>query len=129
MPAKKDQMAMGTRMQRWYANYNPERIQEQMEKFRPMYVAHAMAQFARQEKFEVCVKQVLNEAGIPVIHVVPYLCFGREVGKLKTKYSGDTLSREVAVKIGKWVARTLNEDLLWKVAADVYSVRRLQPSA
>lgn len=124
MPAKKEPTAMSPRMQRWYANYSPERIREQMEQFRPMYAAHAMAQFARLEEMEVRVKQVLNAAGIPVIHVVPYLCYGREVWKLKNRYSGETLSREVGVKAAKWIARTLSEDLLWKIAGEIFNVQR-----
>lgn len=129
MATKKDQMPMSTRMERWYANYSPERIKEQMEKFRPMYAKHAETQFADLEQMEVRVKHVLNVAGIPVIHVVPYLCFAREVWKLQKRYHFTTLSREVAVKVGKWVARTLSEDLLWLIAGQVFDIGRPEPEA
>lgn len=70
------------------------------------------------------VRQVCNSAGVPTIHIGYYLRFGRGVWSLAIKrgVSGDTLAKEVALRVAMWRGRGLKEAVLRAIHRDVFNV-------
>ncbi|MEO0082317.1 MAG: hypothetical protein ABIL25_08515 [candidate division WOR-3 bacterium] len=112
----------GDRTARWNLKYDPNRIKEITEAGKPTYLQHASAIYAELAEMEVAVKQVLNAEGVSVSAVPDYLCFGREMWAKSGRYSGETLAREAATLIGKWVARGLTQSVLETIRTQVFNV-------
>lgn len=72
---------------------------------------------------ELQVKQVCDGAGVSVIELPFYLCFGRECfGKIRKDISGETLAIEVALLIAKWTGRGLTSAVLQGIRTDVFNI-------
>jgi hypothetical protein len=111
------------RMAQWNLKFDPERIKVITEQGKATWQAHAEAKFTDIYEMEVSVKQEMSRFPVSVALVPMYLCFGREMWKASKHHTGEILSREASVKIAKWVARDLNEEVLTQVCTQVFNVR------
>jgi len=111
------------RIANWNAKYNTERIKATLDDKRPAMLASVTAVFPMITAMELQVKQVCDGAGVATIQYPFYLNFGREIWALTRKeVSGESLAKEAAVLIAKWVARGLTSAVLQSIRTDVFSV-------
>ena len=111
------------RIAKWNAKYDTTRVKAILDEMRPTMLANVTAVFPMITAMELQVKQVCDGAGVPTIQYPFYLCFGREMWALARKdISGESLAKEAAVLIAKWVARGLTSAVLQSIRTDVFSV-------
>ena len=82
-------------------------------------------------EYALQVRQACNSAGVPIIYVVFYLRYGREVWSLIVQrgHSGKTLATEVALRVEKWKHLGLSEAVLRAIHFDVFNVPIPAPGA
>ena len=75
-------------------------------------------------EYALQVRQACNSAGVPIIYIVYYLRYGREVWSLvvQRRHTGNTLAMEVAIKVAKWKFLGLNEAVLQAIHFNVFNV-------
>jgi len=84
---------------------------------------HVTAVVPMLTAMELQVKQVCDGSGVPTIQYPFYLCFGREIWSLTRKEtSGESLAKEAATLVAKWVARGLTQSVLQAIRSDVFNV-------
>jgi len=111
------------RIENWDAAYDTTTIKTKLDKKRPKMLEHVSAVQPMLAAMELQVKQVCDGAGVSVIQLPFYLCFGREMWALTRKdISGETMSKEAAVQVAKWKARGLTEAVLQAIRTDVFNV-------
>jgi len=111
------------RIENWNTKYNLERVNAILTEKRPKMLEHATSVVASMTAMELQVKQVCDGIGVPTIQYPFYLNFGRELWALSRKeVSGESLAKEAAVLIAKWVARGLTSAVLQSIRTDVFSV-------
>ncbi len=111
------------RIARWTVKTSPERVKATLEELRPTMLANMQAVFPELVMVEAQVKQVLDGKGVPTIQYPFYLSFGRELWRLqRQEISGDSLSREVAVLMTKWVGRGLAQPVLEAIRNQVFTI-------
>ena len=111
------------RIANWNAKYDTTRIKATLDVKRADMLANVSAVFPMIAAMELQVKQVCDGAGVPTIQYPFYLNFGRELWALSRKeVSGESLAKEAAVLIAKWVARGLTSAVLQSIRTDVFSV-------
>ena len=66
---------------------------------------------------------MLDQEAVSVIQYPFYLDFGREMWRLKRQnLSGDSLAKEAATMIGKWVSPGLTQAVLETIRTQVFDV-------
>ena len=111
------------RIANWDVKYNTTRIKEVLDEKRPSMLAHVQSVFPDIYAMETQVKQTIDAEGVSIIQYAYYLSFGREVWALQRKgVSGESLAKEVATLIAKWVSRGLGQSVLEAVRTQVFNV-------
>jgi len=111
------------RIAKWNVKYNTERIKATLDEMRPTMLQNVTAVFPMITAMELQVKQVCDGSGVPTIQYPFYLNFGREIWALTRKeVSGESLAKEAATLIAKWVARGLTQSVLQAIRSDVFNV-------
>jgi hypothetical protein len=110
------------RIAQWALKYDAGRVAQLIELGKPRYQQNAAVAFSELYDIEQRTKEQMNGHAIPVSLVTSYLCFAREVWKAQSRHHGELLAREVAVKVAKWKARILDEDILWEIARKVFDI-------
>jgi len=116
------------RIAKWDAKFNTERIKGSLDDQRARMLSNVQSVFPQIESMETQVKQVLDMQGISTAEYANYLAFGREIWRLKRMgASGDSLAREVAALLGKWVARGKTQAILETIRTQVFDVSAPTP--
>ncbi len=116
------------RIAKWNAKYNTERMKATLDEMRPGMYQRVQAVFPELTAMELEVKQVLDLAGVPTRDYPSYLCFGREIwARIRKEMSGESLAKEVAVLMAKWVARNLVQAVLQTIRTGVFNVSAPSP--
>jgi len=111
------------RIEKWDAKFDTTTIKTTLDKMRPKMLEHVSAVTPMIAAMELQVKQVCDGKGVPTIQYPFYLCFGREVWSLiRKEISGESLAKESATLIAKWVARGLTQSVLQAIRTDVFNV-------
>ncbi|MEO0080406.1 MAG: hypothetical protein ABIK44_07010 [candidate division WOR-3 bacterium] len=111
------------RIGKWNLKFNTERIKATLDEMRPNMLANVQAVVPLLVTMETEVKQVLDSEGVPTIDYPFYLAFGREMWRLQRQgLSGDSLAKETAVLITKWVGRGLSLAVLEAIRTQVFNV-------
>jgi len=111
------------RVQKYDAKYSPANLTRDLTAMLPKMTARFSAVTPELVASETAVKQVLDSSGVSTITYPYYLCFGREMWALQDKeISGESLAKEAAVLIAKWVARGLTQAVLQAIRSDVFGV-------
>jgi len=114
----------GDRAWKWGMKYTAEHVADLINRTKPKMQEHVNAAFNELVDFELATKDLLNHHPVSVTEIPGYLCFTREMWKAKNKYAGKVLCRETGVKIAKWQARGLDDDIMWDIAFNIYNVER-----
>ncbi len=113
----------GKRIESWDTKYDTTRIKAIVDAKRPKMLEHVSAVYTSIALMETQVKQVLDGSGVAFIMYPFYLNFGRELwSKSRKEMSGESLAKEAAVLIAKWVARGLTQAVLQAIRTDVFNV-------
>jgi hypothetical protein len=116
------------RIAKWNAKFNTERIKATLDTMRPDMYASVQAVFPELTAMELQVKQVLDLAGVPTKDYPSYLAFGREIwARIRKEMSGESLAKEVAVLLAKWVARGCVQAVLQTIRTGVFNVSAPTP--
>ncbi len=111
------------RVENWNEKYNLERVNAILTEKRPKMLEHVGSVVVLMAGMEMQVKQVCDGAGVSIIQYPFYLCFGREMWALTRKdISGESMAKEAATLIAKWVARGLTQAVLQAIRTDVFNV-------
>ncbi len=110
------------RLDKWDAMFSGDVVSTKLAGYKEKMREQLAAIFPQQESLENEVKLILAEAGTSTIMNPSYINFGREVYKLKLKFSGGQLLNAVNVVMNKWVARGLNQDILEKIRNTVFTI-------
>ena len=111
------------RIENWNEKYNLERVNAILTEKRPKMLEHVSAVYVSLASMESQVKQTCDASGVSTIQYPFYLCFGREMwSKLQKEMSGESLAKEAAVLIAKWVARGLTQPVLQAIRSEVFNV-------
>ncbi len=111
------------RIANWDAGFDTAAAKAKLDKKRADMLARVQSKFVALTSMETQVKQVCDGSGVPTIQYPFYLCFGRELWSLQDKeVSGESLAKEAAVLIAKWVARGLTQAVLQAIRTDVFNV-------
>ena len=111
------------RIDNWNTKYNLERVNAILTEKRPKMLQNVSSAVPLIAAMELQVKQVCDGKGVPTIQYPFYLCFGREMWALIRKdISGESLAKEAATLIAKWVARGLTQSVLQAIRTDVFNV-------
>jgi len=111
------------RIENWDAKFDTAAIKATLDKKRPKMLEHVSSVVPLMTAMELQVKQTCDAAGVPTIQYPFYLCFGREIWALTRKdISGESLAKEAATLIAKWVARGLTQSVLQAIRTDVFNV-------
>ena len=117
------------RIAKWNAKFNTERIKAILDEMRPAMLASVTFVFPLLAAMELQVKQTLDAKGVSIIQYPFYLNFGREMWRLKRmEVSGDSLAKEAATLIGKWVSRGLTQAVLEAIRSQVFDVAAPLPT-
>ena len=113
----------GKRIQNWDTKFDTTRIKAIIDAKRPKMLEHVDAVYTSIALMETQVKQAIDAEGVSTITYPFYLCFGREMwSKLRKEMSGDSLAKEAAVLIQKWVGRGLTLSVLELIRTQVFNV-------
>ena len=111
------------RIAKWNAKFNTERIKGTLDDSRERMYTNVQAVFPQITSMEEQVKQVLDSSGISTSFYGLYLDFGRQMWSLERRgVSGDSLAKEAATLIGKWVSRGLTAAILETIRSQVFNV-------
>ena len=110
------------RLDKWDAMFSGDVVSTKLAGYKEKMREQLAAIFPQQESLENEVKLILAEAGTQTIMNPSYINFGREVYKLKLKFSGGQLLNAVNVGMNKWVARGLDQDILEKIRNTVFTI-------
>jgi len=110
------------RLDKWDAMFSGDVVSTKLAGYKEKMREQLAAIFPQQESLENEVKLILAEAGTSTIMNPSYINFGREVYKLKLKFSGGQLLNAVNVVMNKWVARGLDQDILEKIRNTVFTI-------
>lgn len=111
------------RVWKWDLKYTSENVAKMIDKTKGVMLEHVTSTFNDLVRYEMATKTMLNSQPVSVTEIAPYLCFSRELWKVKKKYAGQLLARECNARVEKWAARNLRRDVLWAIAFEVYTVR------
>jgi len=112
------------RIDSWNRKYNAKFLTEVVEQGKPRWLENVNIQFKELARIEVRAKQELScEPGV-VGRVAQYLCFVREGWKVWRTMSGPLASAEMSARIAKWTVRTLDPDIMWRLAFNLFSIQR-----
>jgi len=106
----------------WLAKTDPKRVFEILEQLRTDMSRRHEYEQALLYASELKARQCLNTANVPTMLYIFYLNFAREVYRLKKRFAGDSLEREVNVLLEKWVARTLDRTVLERIRYEVMTI-------
>jgi hypothetical protein len=110
------------RMERWRVKTDPDRVCERLKGLRQAMDRRQEAQQTFLVEIETRAKQVLDSANVPTILYPFYLNFAREIYSRRMRFSGSSLAREVEVLLEKWVARTLDRQVLERIRDETFAV-------
>ncbi|MGC8797843.1 MAG: hypothetical protein ACP5PK_04155 [candidate division WOR-3 bacterium] len=110
------------RIETWQVKTEPDAVRERLVRLRESMTRRYIQEMSRLVEMETRVKQVLDSADIPSISYPFYLDFAREVYSRQRRLAGESLRREVAVLLYKWVLRELKPEILERVRDEVLSV-------
>ncbi len=110
------------RIEKWRVKTRPERVCATLKDMRGSMERNTEAAQALLVAIETRAKQVLNSADVPTILYPFYLNFAREIFSRMLKFSGPSLVREVNVLLEKWVARTLDRQVLERIRDEAFAV-------
>ena len=110
------------RLEKWDAMLSGDVLSTRVAGYKGKMREQLAAIFPMQEEVENQVKLILAEAGTSTIMNSFYINFGREVYKLKLRFSGGQLLNAVNVVMNKWVARGLDQDILEKIRNTVFTI-------
>jgi hypothetical protein len=110
------------RIAMWEAKVAGEAQSVVMGRVKAIAFAEVQNRFPEIVDMENGVKDVLEEASLPTIMFPPYLCAGRQMYRLKRKFSGGTLLKEVDNIINNWITRGLDEDVLDKIRDTIFTL-------
>ena len=111
------------RIANWNEKYNLERVNAVLTEKRPTMLQNMSSVVPLMTAMELQVKQTCDAAGVSVIQYPFYLCFGREIWALTRKdISGESMAKEAATLIAKWVARGLTQSVLQAIRSEVFNV-------
>jgi hypothetical protein len=111
------------RIRKWDAKYDSTRLKNDIDKMRPDMLASVTFVFPLLDAMEQQVKQTLDAKGVSIIQYPFYLNFGREMWHLRRiNLSGESLAKEAATLIGKWVSRGLTQAVLEAIRSQVFDV-------
>lgn len=72
---------------------------------------------------DLAVKQICDGAAVATIQYPFYLAFGRELLRLQlAEISGDSLAKEAAILLAKWVARGLTQAVLADIRSQGFNI-------
>ncbi len=110
------------RMERWRVKTDPDKVCERLKGLRQAMDRRQEAQQTFLVEIETRAKQVLDSANVPTILYPFYLNFAREIYSRRMRFSGSSLAREVEVLLEKWVARTLDRQVLERIRDEAFAV-------
>ena len=111
------------RAQKYDAKYTPANLTRDLTVLLPKMTARFTAVTPNLVMMETQVKQVCDGSGVPTIQYPYYLNFGRELWALtRREISGESLAKEAAILIAKWVARGLTQAVLQAIRSEVFAV-------
>jgi len=110
------------RLDKWDAMLSGDVLSTKVAGYKDKMREQLSAIFPMQEEVENQVKLILAEAATPTIMNPFYINFGREVYKLKLRFSGGQLLNAVDIVMNKWVGRGLDRDTLEKVRNTVFTI-------
>jgi hypothetical protein len=130
--AKKGGGIMGVRpasrrLDKWDAMFSGDVVSTKLAGYKDKMREQLAAIFPQQEMIENEVKLVLAEAGTSTIQNPFYINFGREVYKLKLKFSGAQLLNVVDIVVNKWVGKGLDRDTLEKIRNTIFTIAAPAP--
>ena len=108
------------RLDKWDAMFTGDVVSTKLAAYKDKMREQLATIFPEQEALENEVKLILAEAGTPTILNPGYLNFGRQVLKLAKKFSGAQLLNAVDVVLNKWVANSLDRDILERIRNTVF---------
>jgi hypothetical protein len=115
------------RISRWKVKADPDKVAALLRELKDDMTRRQEFEQARLFLTEVKARQVLDSANVPTILYVFYLNFAREIHNRAKRFSGPSLRREVDVLLEKWVARTLDRDILERIRDEAFSVAEPGP--
>lgn len=77
------------------------------------------------ERMQFCIgriKQLLGRRGVSLIQFFPYYNFGHHVDKICREHEGKTLIILTRIAIAKWVAMSLDQDILEEICEQVFTI-------
>jgi len=110
------------RVEKWNRRYTADHVKTIIDNEKPTFLQNNTASTNDLVAHEQATKTVLNDQGVSVALVADYLSFSRQVWKLKGIYSGETLRKAVATRIGTWVDRNLAQPVLEAIRDTVYTI-------
>jgi hypothetical protein len=112
-----------TRIRKYNAKYSAANLTRDLTAKSALMTQRFAAQAPLVVAMETSVKQLCDGAGVSVIELPYYLCFGRELYALTRKeISGETAAIEAALLIAKWTSRGLTSAVLQGIRTDVFSI-------
>lgn len=114
-------------MSKFEAKYDPEAIKNAIEKQRDSIIAQLTVKQAELEKIENMTRIILGEENIPTPFFPPYLNFSRQIWKIRTRFSGETLKTEAGIVMDKWVSRQLEKDVLIRIRNEIFTLEAPTP--
>lgn len=105
-----------SRIKKWSKNYGAYCARSRrLRKLKPMMRAQLAVEYKALEQLENAVKLIMGESGLPTWHNIAYLNFGRQVYRLKKRFSGNMLKREIDLLIMMARQKLLKKSILVKI--------------
>lgn len=118
------------RIARYLLKLQPDRVKADLEAQRDHMAAAQSAAINELATIEDRVKGLLAEEDVPTVQYVWYHDFGREVYSLKAQFQGGKgLKREVDLLVYVWSERGASEDVLNRIALDLFGIGDWKPAS
>lgn len=110
------------RLERWLVKTDPDTVNALIHKLREGMVRRQQEQQVEMYQAELKARQTLNDCNVPTALYAMYLNYARELFSLRKRFAGSSLLREANVLLEKWVARSLDRDVLKRIRDESFSI-------
>ena len=110
------------RIEKWDMKFAGDVLSEKQKTLKPSMKIQIDSEYPTLAKVETEIKIVLGNFAIPTWHNPAYLAYGRELYRLRKRFSGNQLIKAVEPIMLKWQARELKPTILDEIRNTVFTL-------
>lgn len=110
------------RLRKWDLKYSGDAIPPKLIPYKTDMKEQLAEHFQKLESLESDVKTILADHMVGILQNPWYLNFAREIYRLRNRFSGPPLQKEIEIAMNKWYARGLDKDIMERIMNTQFTV-------